>query len=315
MPAREEVLMTSKPLAEQSPSEIDVQLAALYEQESKALALVESAKVSIHYKAGSKKVYLSRGTSWSQSFAEAVTKVEEMLSSTQSWTVREAQQALEGLDKAKAKVAEIRAQAEVFDAEFERRGGWTRAFLAKSANGHVHNGMNCSTCNKMGQRTEFGWFPQYSGRPEAEIVEDAGERACTTCYPTAPVSVLNRPTKFFTEDEIAKAKAREEREAKRAAAAEAKVVVPDFPTRLWRSPTREFVGSEKIFKTERGAWQHAVSARADVISWGGDHPSVPEWIAEAEAVERALAAKSGRTFEEVSEEVKAKSVLTAKRRG
>lgn len=301
--------MTTKPLAEQSPSEIDTQLAALYEAEQKALSVLGMAQSSVYYAAGAKKIYLARGTKWSLTFSEAVDKVEAMLDDQRSYKVREAQQTLERLDEAKAKVREIREQAEVFNAEFTRRGGWTRAFLATSStNPHVHNGMDCSTCNKMGKPTRFGWFPQYSGKAEAEIVEDAGERACTTCYPSAPVSVLSRPTKFFTEDEKAKATAREERAAKRAKADAEKIEVEGI---------REYSdrGQTKVFKSLRAATQFATSARADVISWGGDHPSVPRWVENAERVEAAIAAKTGRPVEEVTEEIKAKSVLTAKRRG
>jgi hypothetical protein len=78
-----------------------------------------------------------------------------------------------------------------------------------------------------------------SGHDEAEIVEAAGERACTVCYPSAPAYVLNRPTALFTKDEEAKQAARAEREAKKAAAQAASIIDP--------------VTGKLLFKTERGA--------------------------------------------------------------
>ena len=304
--------MTTKPLAEQSPVEIDTQLAALYEAEQKALAAYGAAMASVYHAAGAKRVYLARGTKWSLTKVEAIAKVEAMLNDEDEtpWRQRDAKRALEGLDERALALHEIRQQAEVFNAEFERRGGWTRAFLAvTNGAGHVHNGMNCSTCNNGESPTRFAWFPQYSGLPESQIVEDAGERACTTCYPSAPVGVLSRPTKFFSEDEVVKAKAREEREAKRAAADAEKIVVEGI------ADGSHLRTQTKTFKTLRAATQFAASARADVITWGGSHPSVPLWEGDAAKVEAAIAAKTGRDVEEVTAEIKAKAVVTAKRRG
>lgn len=298
----------TKPLAEQSPSEIDVQLAALYEQEAKALSQLSAAGIGIHRVVGDRQRGYSRDAQWGLTFAEALTKAEEMVEAEPvTYKNREAERAIESLGRARKALAAVRAEAKPLNEEFSRRGGWTRAFLAKSANGHVHNGMDCSTCNKMGKSTSFGWFPEYSGRPESEIVEDAGERACTTCYPTAPVSVLSRPTKFFSEDEVAAAKAREERAVKRAAAEVEKVVVEG----ITEGSTR--YAQSKTFKTLRAATQFATSSRAKVISWGGNHPSVPLWEADADKVEAAIAAKTGRDVDEVSAEIKAKALKSAKR--
>lgn len=91
---------------------------------------------------------------------------------------------------------------------------WTRAFLVTNSNGHVHSSMACHTCRPT---TWFNWLPEYSGASEEQIVSDAGERACTVCYPSAPVNVLSRPTKIFSEDEKRIAREREERAAAKAA--------------------------------------------------------------------------------------------------
>src|SRR5699024_12010413 len=67
---------------------------------------------------------------------------------------------------------------------FRLRGGWNRAFLVAGANGHVHSSTSCSTCHPT---TQYAWMTDYSGADEDTIVADAGYRACTVCYPSAPV--------------------------------------------------------------------------------------------------------------------------------
>lgn len=102
----------------------------------------------------------------------------------------------------------------IYGDEFQRRGGWSRAFLVVNNNGHVHSSMDCSTCF---DTTKYQWMTAYSGKSEDEIVGDAGERACTVCYPSAETSgSLNKPTKMFTDDEVQAQKDREERARKRA---------------------------------------------------------------------------------------------------
>jgi hypothetical protein len=79
--------------------------------------------------------------------------------------------------------------------------------------------MNCSTCNRGERPTQFQWMTDYSGMGEAQIVAAAGWRACTVCYPTAPVGdVRSLPTAMFSREDEAKAQARAEREARAASA-------------------------------------------------------------------------------------------------
>jgi hypothetical protein len=74
--------------------------------------------------------------------------------------------------------------------------------------------MDCNTCFPT---TRYNWLVQYSNDDEKTIVEDAGQDACTICYPSAPADVLNRPSRIVTADKIAKAAAKAERDAKKAA--------------------------------------------------------------------------------------------------
>lgn len=101
---------------------------------------------------------------------------------------------------------------------------WTRAFLVINSNGHVHSSMDCSTCFST---TRYNWLVQYSNDDETTIVSDAGQDACTVCYPSAPADVLNRPSVIVTADKIAKAEAKVIRDAKREAKiAKAKASAP-----------------------------------------------------------------------------------------
>jgi len=122
---------------------------------------------------------------------------------------------VKGYDDATALVESLDVQTNEREQEFDDRGGWSRAFLVENTNGHVHTSMGCSTCNKGDTPTQFAWMPDYSAKGEDTIVADAGERACTTCYPSAPVDTLSRPTKMFGPNEIDAQKAREQREVEK----------------------------------------------------------------------------------------------------
>lgn len=108
------------------------------------------------------------------------------------------------------KLAELRSEAQPFHDEFDRRGGWTRAFLVLNNDGHVHASRSCQHIRPT---TRVGWMTEYSGKSQDEVIEDAGEMACTTCFPDAPT----RPS-FSQPSKILDAEA----EAARSAAAEAK---------------------------------------------------------------------------------------------
>ena len=116
------------------------------------------------------------------------------------------EQAHEELKPVQTRISELNA---IFNQD-----PWTRAFLVINSNGHVHSSMDCNTCFPT---TRYQWLIQYSNDDEKTIVEDAGQDACTICYPSAPAEVLNRPSRIVTEDKIAKAKAKAEREEKKAA--------------------------------------------------------------------------------------------------
>lgn len=94
-------------------------------------------------------------------------------------------------------------------AEIAAAGKWTRFVLVPG--GHLHR----PACSTLYFTTQRFVLPEYSGADEAEIVEIAGEAACTVCFPSAPV---DRPTRIPVLVEE-----REAREAEKAARAAKKL--------------------------------------------------------------------------------------------
>lgn len=104
--------------------------------------------------------------------------------SAPEWRVGHVRRVLGELASASAAVVEARAAFAPLDAEWDRRGGWSRFFIVQNNNGHIHSNMHCSTCYV---RTQFGWLPDLSGLTEADAVEAHGTILCSVCFPSAPV--------------------------------------------------------------------------------------------------------------------------------
>lgn len=194
---------------------------------------------------------------------------------------------------------------------------WTRAFLVTNINGHVHSSMDCNTCF---DTTRYNWLIQYSNDDEKTIVEDAGQDACTVCYPSAPVDVLNRPSKIVTADKVAKAKAKAEREEKKAA-------------RIAKEKANAPTKSGEFLYFKDGKYTHVIKTERSAVSewfdqyWRANHEIVTHYydgtahteesiqeqkdrIAGAWAVCKkiceALAEKAGVTNQEMYETLKKK---------
>lgn len=85
-------------------------------------------------------------------------------------------------------VAEVETAGEAlaeFQAEWDRRGGWTRSWLCvTSGHGHFHRTHQCQTLRNTSQ---LALAYSLSGLDDATLVAMAGSDACTYCYPNAPV--------------------------------------------------------------------------------------------------------------------------------
>lgn len=206
-------------LATATPVEIDTELAKLDAEAFDLFDALGSTLDDLHRRAGDSKVRSGRSYRWSMRESEAITAVQAIAGSRDAFphTVRAATNSLAAVEAAREAIKANAAAAYKLDAEYRRRP-WTRAFLAiTNGKGHVHTTQDCATCNNGLGRTQFDWRVEYSGAPQEQIVADAGERACTVCYPDAPVDTRNRPTKIFSADEITAAEARIQRAAKMAA--------------------------------------------------------------------------------------------------
>lgn len=182
-----------------TPKEIDFKISEIYERFYKALGEVNTAR---GYLASTLRFPPKPGTPQYRvdQHNESVAKYEAMI------------------EEREAIATAILAETAPYDAEFNARGGWTRAFLVTNVGGHVHNTMRCSSCFPT---TQFAWLPEYSGDSEEILVADAGESACTVCFPSAPVDVLRRPSKIELPERKAarleREKAKAERDAKKLA--------------------------------------------------------------------------------------------------
>ncbi|QNO12706.1 hypothetical protein SEA_TWEETY19_47 [Arthrobacter phage Tweety19] len=155
--------------------------------------------------------------------------------------IAEAQKIAEGrygaANKAAAekRIADLGAKLDALRAEMAplaaiaKAGLWSRFVLVPG--GHVHR----PYCSTLRFTTARYIMPEYSGADEAELVEIAGEAACTVCFPSAPV---DRPTRI-----PALVKEREEREAEAAARAAKKAAAKAAEIKVGR----------KVYKTQRAA--------------------------------------------------------------
>lgn len=190
------------------------------------------------------------------------------------------------------------------DAIYHERGCWARAFLVDNVDGHVHRTTACRTCHPT---TVFSWLTEYSGCSEDDIVAAAGDLACTTCFPTAPVEVTSRPGSIRTEAQLA----REQREGQRArnrAAKQAKAIaMPDG------SPLRDAHGH--VIATERTAEIEAAAALADIMWYGTGHPRARDWFDFADRAIGALAAKRGQDVRATAATISHKAIAKRRRYG
>lgn len=215
----------------------------------------------------------------------------------------------------------IESEADPYEAKYNAAGRWSRAFLVLNGNGHVHNSRACSTCYPT---TRFAWLPQYSGQNEELLVADAGEAACTVCFPSAPVDVLRQKSKVQTPEQrlaaAEKAAAKAERDAKKQATG---IWNPDGTELKVQSSWSNY---KETIKTERTAQIWATDALLDLENWKAKLND-PNWAKDdvqgritkieenSEKVIAALAAKRGVSADVVRAELEAKAAKKRKSQG
>lgn len=207
-------------------------------------------------------------------------------------------------------IAETSEQCNLCDAEYAKRGGWTRFWIVVNSNGHIHTSRSCTTCFPT---TQYAWLPDLSGSTNDEVVELAGESACTICFPDAPVDTRNRPSRI---EEPARKAAREERErkaAEKARKAQEKGITAPNGGEL------KIKGSWSTIKTAAEAQRLYVNARVSLLLHETKHyviqnPHYLEQLKEnAATLLPALAAKRGTTENEEREALEKKVLAKIKR--
>jgi hypothetical protein len=273
-----------------TPAEIDGQLADLYRAEFTLEAKLAGALLAIRRGLGQKAETSGRGAhrveTWPTSEEQAVAAMREK-GEALIGMMRPASALVAKYDAAAAELTANRETQATLDAEFTRRGGWTRFFQVPG--GHVHRTMHCSTCNNGRERTRFDWLIEWSGRNEAEAIAALARAAhvlCSQpcCFPGAPVPAT--PAK----------KTAAERAAERAAA-EAKartedpklIAAPDgSPLRVDGDPIRT-VRTAEMKGVDHLWW--AAYARHTVAN----EQNALEHEAHARQIAEALAHKRGTT--------------------
>ena len=298
-------------LRSMTPPQVDEHFANVYDEEYRLGEKRYRAVQGVFPEAGAKKLYERR--MWSMTFAEALLKVQEFARNKPQGSAAQVLREIAEVDRELADLAE--GPQRELDREFTRRGGWTRAYLV--TDGHVHRSRQCSTCNNGEFATKFSWMIDYSGKSEEEIVAAAGDRACTVCYPSAPVARGEKvgPSLMFTPEEIERDQARQkaaEVKADRAAKKAAKAItdVDGSPLTAYRwtqkahqkrmrdgrlvdVPEREFSDTLETLHAARGWLTDQFEAnRSD-----GGHRDVGKVVA-------AVAAKEGKTSETVVAEAR-----------
>ncbi|WP_020142301.1 hypothetical protein [Terracoccus sp. 273MFTsu3.1] len=287
-----------------TPVEIDTEIARIWDARATLGATVAHLTNSLHRAAKDEQVRVHTGrwgsykTRWGMDLDAAIERVEEIAAGDgEVWEVRAAVKALDEWNAAMAQATALKAEEAPLHAEFKRRGGWTRAFLATSSNGHIHSSRECSTCY---ETTQFFWFVDLSGHDEAEIVTKAGSDACTVCYPSAPVNDLKRPRSIFSDDEKAAQAAREERAAAKAAKDALKVTVEGMGQNY-----RDGVHRPKTYNTER-AVELEISSNLTSLTRSPNHPWAAQWKTNVQNCAQALADRRGTTVEAIVEPIKAR---------
>lgn len=152
--------------------------------------------------------------------------------------------------------AALFTESRPFNDEFVRRGGWNRFWIVTNGNGHVHWHQECSTCRPT---TEFYWLAELSGMSHAELVGEAGERACTVCFPDAPVQTRTQPSLVHTPAELERLRKAAQRQEKALARKAKEITTPDG------QPLRDSLGM--VIKTEVMAQREYVALAAEARMW------------------------------------------------
>jgi hypothetical protein len=145
-------------IADRTPRQVDETLAEIHE--ARVAAVGRALALEAEHERTQQRVDEGRPL-----YGRSIEEIEQQQSDVHAWLTK------------------LGAWRDFFEAEFDRRGGWLRYFLVTSSVGHVHRGMDCSTCHAT---TTYAWIVNLADCDEAKMIEEYGTKACTTCFPNAP---------------------------------------------------------------------------------------------------------------------------------
>jgi uncharacterized protein YhaN len=183
-----------------------------------------------------------------------------------TWEQARVAQYRENIKFYRNEVYNLNEQCEPLEALY-REHKWTRYYLVDNTNGHVHSSMSCSTCY---DSTAYYWCVDQSGLTAEELVELAGEEACTVCFPEAPVSALNRPSRLSTPEREERDRKKAEREARSAELAQKREA--NSLTNPDGSPVLVDTGRSYLERVETvsAGWRELMDATMRIHNWNYD---------------------------------------------
>lgn len=273
-------------IAAETPASIDYQFARL-EAESYQL---DHGLVSLHRELGqAEEIAQGYGPRYGTRRPRSVAEITKLIESTEQ------------------RQTEIRYHFVALNAEYARRGGWRRYYLVED--GHLHYDVSGSRCSRIPSTTHY-WMTEFSGQAPAEVIAQAGERVCTTCFPEAPVAPRPAAARFMTRTEAERAAHAEEKARKAAAKKAAQITTPDG------GELRTAGGYQgDLIKTEVAARRRALSDAADLAFYGASDPSAAEWRETVDRMIAALAHRTGMDEGTLRAEINGKVAKKARREG
>ena len=264
-----------------------------------------------------------RQRAWGKSFEQALAEVQAQATNVnleQPWRSSEAQKELADLDDAQAELLEAELAERKQAALWASHGMWLRYSIVPG--GHIHT--NGRACHTLRPTTDVRWAHPVSGDSVAEAIEVYGDVLCTHCFPEAPVN--NCGGKVSTDEQgnpITKAEAqaikdaRDAEKAAKQAAKDAKTVFVPGTRNLVEGPDLREIKTERSLITamvdticsygydlSKRDWSSRKTNRATgEVTVDESYPTYGEWLDYAYA---ALAAKHGKTVEEIKAEMNKK---------
>lgn len=159
------------------------------------------------------------------------------------------------IEEITVEIDELQQEIAKFANVYKALGGWERYIIVPG--GHIHN-YGCST---LFATTRVAEAYMHSAESVESLIEKAGDRACTVCFPDAPVNKPSTIELFVKEREQREAEAAQ-RAAKKDAAAKAAIVNAE---------------GKVIFKSRRAAENCLSRELGDLVYYASYYAMLRDW--------------------------------------